>query len=167
MIRRPPRSTLSSSSAASDVYKRQRQEAELEAHVKKVVKKCLQTWRNGKQPNFQQRVGSILREVLIDMEQERFDHANFEQQLVNDSHLSALSEFNAQYEPIGIPVNVPYTDDSLKNLIDSLNESSVHEIGTDAVLFGLGVYVKAYSHNVVSIWVYLVGLVSNDPRGRL
>src|SRR5664280_1179651 len=33
MIRRPPRSTLSSSSAASDVYKRQLQEDRLEAHL--------------------------------------------------------------------------------------------------------------------------------------
>ena len=32
MIRRPPRSTLSSSSAASDVYKRQDQHAVLNAH---------------------------------------------------------------------------------------------------------------------------------------
>ena len=144
-----------------------RQEAELEAHVKKTVKKCLQAWRNGKQPNFQQRVGSLLKEVLVDMERERFEHANFQQQQVNDSQLSALSEFNAQYEPIGVPVNVPYTDDSLKGLIDALHETSVHEIGTDAVLFGLGVYVKAYTRSVVSVWVYLVGLVSNDPRGRL
>ena len=140
---------------------------ELEETVRREVKKALKAWRNGRQPTLQQRVGTILREVLVDFEKERCAHANSAQANVTARHQQAIAEFSAQYEAVGAPVNVGYKDADYKELLMQLYETRVHEIGTDSAIFGLGVYVKAYTGSVFSIWVYLLGLVPRDPHSRI
>eukprot|EP00758_Cryptobia_borreli_P009292 Tbor_TRINITY_DN5465_c7_g5::TRINITY_DN5465_c7_g5_i1::g.24553::m.24553 len=142
------------------------QAEELEIHIKKIVKNALKTWRNNKQPNYHQRIGIILREVLIQLEKERREHANFHQNFIKERHISAISEFSSEFEAIGIPVNVCYFDENCFELLYNIYHTCISEIGTDSVVYALSVYIMPYSGNVISIWVYLVGLVSRDPRKR-
>eukprot|EP00742_Colponemidia_sp_Colp-10_P019371 GILJ01022468.1.p1 GENE.GILJ01022468.1~~GILJ01022468.1.p1 ORF type:complete len:807 (+),score=137.00 GILJ01022468.1:28-2421(+) len=144
-----------------------RQESDLEEQIRREVKRSLRAWRRDKQPTYQQRVGTILREVLVKFEEERCLSANVAKSAVTDEHTRAIGEFSAKYEAVGVPVNVGYKDETFKELMHLLNETRVHEIGTDNAVFGLAVYVKAYSGTVISIWVYLLGLVPLDPAQRL
>lgn len=132
----------------------------IEDNLKRCVKKALKTWRNDRQPPYQERVGTILREVLEELERERRECANYQQPAVDEVHRKALHEFEGEYVAIGNPVCAAYQpDDNFANILDSVFETAVHRVGTDAVRYGLATYAYPFTEHTVAIWVYLVALV--------
>ncbi|CUG87259.1 transmembrane protein, putative [Bodo saltans] len=132
----------------------------IEDNLKKCVKKALKTWRNDRQPPYQERVGTILREVLEELERERRECANYQQNSVDEVHRKALNEFEGEYVAIGNPVCAPYRpDDNFANILDAVFETAVHRVGTDSVRYGLATYAFPFSETTVVMWVYLVALV--------
>ncbi|ORC91175.1 uncharacterized protein TM35_000061800 [Trypanosoma theileri] len=61
---------------------------------------------------------------------------------------------------MGSPVNAAYrpNDPGYQHILQQVFETSVHEVGTSAVSFAVGVYVKGYTSEVYSMWVFLVAL---------
>ncbi|EKG05505.1 hypothetical protein TCSYLVIO_003415 [Trypanosoma cruzi] len=61
---------------------------------------------------------------------------------------------------MGSPVNAAYepNDTAYQSILQQVFETAVHEVGTNAVSFAIGVYVKGYTSDVYSMWVFLVAL---------
>ncbi|RNF04670.1 hypothetical protein TraAM80_04866 [Trypanosoma rangeli] len=61
---------------------------------------------------------------------------------------------------MGSPVNAAYQphDTAYQCILQQVFETAVHEVGTNAVSFAIGVYVKGYTSEVYSMWVFLVAL---------
>ncbi|KEG14526.1 hypothetical protein DQ04_00421050 [Trypanosoma grayi] len=61
---------------------------------------------------------------------------------------------------MGSPVNDAYQPDDVayQHILEKVFETAVHEVGTNAVSFALAVYVKGYTNEVYSMWVFLVAL---------
>ncbi|RNF18443.1 uncharacterized protein Tco025E_04463 [Trypanosoma conorhini] len=61
---------------------------------------------------------------------------------------------------MGSPVNAAYqpNDAAYQCILQQVFETAVHEVGTNAVSFAIGVYVKGYTSEVYSMWVFLVAL---------
>ncbi|EKF37672.1 hypothetical protein MOQ_002125 [Trypanosoma cruzi marinkellei] len=61
---------------------------------------------------------------------------------------------------MGSPVNAAYepNDATYQSILQKVFETAVHEVGTNAVSFAIGVYVKGYVSDVYSMWVFLVAL---------
>ena len=131
---------------------------EIEDKLKRTVKNNLKEWRNRSQPIYQERAGTILREILVEMETERINFANFTQGTVGEMHTRAIQEINADRVFVGAPVNAPYCDESFKTILELVHETAVHEVGTDDVRFAVGVYVHGYTATVMSLWVYLIAM---------
>ena len=138
---------------------------EKEDLLKRKIKRMLKQWRNGRSPIFQERIGSVLWELLQEMETEKLKHAaNKRDRYVDEYHHKLISEFSGIYQPIGVPINAPYRDENFPGLMNLIYETAVHEVGTDDVRFGLAVYIKGYTENIMSVWVYLVALLPRDSR---
>lgn len=137
----------------------------MEDNLKKAVKKALKSWRNDRLPTYQERVGTILREVLEEVDRERRECGNYKQVFVDEAHRRALAEFEGEYLAVGNPVPGFYErdDPEFSRLLEDVRETAVHSIGTDAVRYGLATYAYAFTGETVALWVYLVALV---PRNR-
>ena len=57
----------------------------------------------------------------------------------------------------GVPINMPFTD--LKDIVETLRATHVHEDEDEGVRFALAVRVFAYPNRVYSVWVYALSLV--------
>jgi coiled-coil and C2 domain-containing protein 2A len=139
----------------------------IEDRVQKLVRKNLKVWRRNKAPMFQERIGQILKDVLIALERERRESANMQQAYVETTQRNALAEFSMEYTAVGMPVCAPYKDEDFEELIEMISETSVHDIGTDNVRFALGVYAYAYTGQSIAVWVYLVALLPSERRNRM
>jgi hypothetical protein len=139
----------------------------IEDRVKKLIRKNLKAWRRNKAPMFQERIGQILKDVLIELERERREKANMQQDYVMAAHRAAIAEFSTEYTAVGMPVCAPYKDEDFEELIEMLSETSVHDIGTDNVRYALGVYAYAYTGASIAVWAYLVALLPTERRLRI
>lgn len=80
---------------------------QLEDMIKRQLKGSLRLWRNNRPPTFQERVSTLLRSLLEEMERERRECANYAQRYVVDQHHRVQEEFASEYIPIGNPVWSP------------------------------------------------------------
>lgn len=133
--------------------------ARIEDDVRRRVRALLRDLRGGRPLAFQERVGTLLREVLIQMEEERMNCANMRTLETDEAHQRCVGEFSSEYQAIGQPVQQGFKDQHFASLLDAVTDTSVHEIVADNLKFAVGVFVKAYTENVLSIWVYAVGLI--------
>jgi coiled-coil and C2 domain-containing protein 2A len=139
----------------------------IEERLKKLIRKNLKSWRRDRAPMYQERVGQILKEVLVELERERRDHANRHQDFVLRAHQAALAEFQSEYTAVGMPICTPYKDEDFEEMISALSESCVHDIGTDNVRYALAVHVQAYTGTSIAVWAYLVALLPTERRLRI
>ena len=139
----------------------------IEDRLKKLIRKNLRAWRRNKAPMFQERIGQILKDVLIELERERRESANVHMDYVAKAHQSAMAEFSSEYAAVGMPVCVAYKDEDFEELITVLHETAVHDIGTDNVRYALGVYAYAYTGTTIAVWAYLVALLPTERRLRI
>jgi coiled-coil and C2 domain-containing protein 2A len=69
-----------------------------------------------------------------------------------------LAETLQSYSVIGFPLNLTWTD--IRQVIDALDATDIHNSGGKELKFALAVHVVAYPNSVYSIWVYAAALTS-------
>lgn len=57
----------------------------------------------------------------------------------------------------GFPLNLPYVD--MNSITEAVFSTGVHAQETNEAEFALAVYVRGYSNNVMSIWIYVASLL--------
>lgn len=62
----------------------------------------------------------------------------------------------------GFPINVTFV--SLEMLWEEVKNTKIHLVYDDNAEFSLTVYVEPYSHNVLSVWFYLLVLTNDKKR---
>lgn len=65
----------------------------------------------------------------------------------------------------GFPINVTFIN--LPMLWEEVKNTKIHLVYDDDAEFSLYVYVEPYSHNVLSVWFYLLALTKDKHRGNV
>ena len=63
----------------------------------------------------------------------------------------------------GFPINVTFVN--LPMLWEEVKNTKIHLVYEEDAEFSLYVYVEPYSHNVLSVWFYLLALTKNKSLG--
>lgn len=69
-----------------------------------------------------------------------------------------LAQTMQSYSMVGFPLNMTWTD--IKQVIDALDATDIHNNSGKELKFALAVHVVAYPNSVYSIWVYAAALTS-------
>ncbi|KAH9577847.1 hypothetical protein LSM04_007458 [Trypanosoma melophagium] len=98
-------------------------------------------------------------EVLLDLRRRRKREQGLET-ISRDKSENHVSLNGPTFRLMGSPVNAAYrpNDPGYQHILQQVFETSVHEVGTNAVSFAVGVYVKGYTSEVYSMWIFLVAL---------
>lgn len=92
------------------------------------------------------------------------DQAKFDEDLQSQiGAIQAQINSNAKGQKSwGFPINVTFV--SLPMLWEEVKNTKIHLVYDDDAEFSLYVYVEPYSHNVLSVWFYLLALTKDKRR---
>jgi len=116
------------------------------------IKKDMRRWRSKKSHTaFNQDASNRLTELCESLENSKcgksFNRAD---------HLQRLEPILRVKDMYGSPIQFGFTD--VDTIIERIKSIGVHENAHPQVQFALGVFVKQYPCNVLSVWVYLAAL---------
>ncbi|RHW70703.1 Meckel syndrome type 6 protein [Trypanosoma brucei equiperdum] len=160
-------------------------EREIEHDLQINVRRALVRWRNGKKPAFHHGVAAALQKLLEEAESERLVWANMSQERVNRRAARHLNEYlgedvmydsrrpghtpcashslavgNPCLRMAGSPINCAYmpNDTGHRLILQRVFETAVHEAAANDVSFAAATYVRGYTREVFSMWVFLAAL---------
>jgi coiled-coil and C2 domain-containing protein 2A len=120
------------------------------------IKKNFDEWRKEGVTLWNSHVGAKLYELLQKLEIAKQN----DQEISMKDHQEILQDVVTSFVVVGFPLNYAYTD--AKPIIDELYNTLVYANSERDVQFALAVYAHPYVNNVVSVWVYIVSLVSKS-----
>ncbi|XP_065840222.1 coiled-coil and C2 domain-containing protein 2A-like [Oscarella lobularis] len=91
-----------------------------------------------------------LRKFLPRLEERPFDSASVEDQKLQLASITGSDKLS------GFPLHFAFTD--VDSIVNSVLDTRLHTIEDPQAEFALAVYVEAYPSDVLSVWVYVVGL---------
>jgi hypothetical protein len=75
---------------------------------------------------------------------------------------SKINQTSKGHKSWGFPINATFI--SLPMLWEEVRNTKIHLVYDDDAEFSLYVYVEPYSHNVLSVWFYLLALTKDKRR---
>ncbi|XP_070608497.1 protein CC2D2B isoform X1 [Erythrolamprus reginae] len=126
---------------------------ELQNRIERILKNKIMEWRSHLPTRWHRQCTSVLRQILPKLEL-RNGH------ITKEKEESYLEVFQEHYWVTGFPLQMPYLD--IPSITEAVYQTGIHSSEIPYIEFALAVYIHPYPNRILSVWVYLVSLVSHQ-----
>ncbi|CAO1388442.1 unnamed protein product [Diamesa hyperborea] len=135
-------------------YERSYDSKDLQKTIQAKIIKKVNSWRSHRKTIWNRYVSENLRNILGKLE----DDLCFEND--SDDNVELLNTLFSNYKVTGYTLNTKYTNLSL--IMCDIKSTGIFLNLDNKVEFAVSVYVKEYSNNILSVWVFLMSLIPKN-----
>ncbi|KAJ1633622.1 hypothetical protein T492DRAFT_1142632 [Pavlovales sp. CCMP2436] len=142
---------------ATPAYQRAAEEDknDLEREIERAVRLHVEERRGTRPTDWNNHVRRTLKQILVRLEADARDGVSSKP----DELKAELADVLQTNFVVGFPLNLTWTD--IKQVIDALDATDIHNNAGKELKFALAVHVVGYPNSVYSIWVYVAALTSS------